>query len=155
MKKEKAQLLQRQQSMKSTRKKKRVGKILHLKGLKRKIPNKWRVNWPAHISFIRHAFKIQLRLQRFGEGGKRKPLLLLFAFLIWLDGFVLKIWLDVSDFTAWIWKEKNWKWMMLSSRTFQRKSCQNVLESQFRETFGGQLLLDKLFLLHDAHTTIF
>ena len=60
MKKEKAQLLQRQQSMKSTRKKKRVGKILHLKGLKRKIPNKWRVNWPAHISFIRHAFKIQL-----------------------------------------------------------------------------------------------
>ena len=65
--------------------KKRVGKILHLKGLKRKIPNKWRVNWPAHISFIRHAFKIQLRLQRFGEeeeGGKRKPLLLLFAFLI-------------------------------------------------------------------------
>ena len=45
--------------------------------------------------------------------------------------------------------------MMLSSRTFQRKSCQNVLESQFRETFGGQLLLDKLFLLHDAHTTIF
>ena len=103
-------------------------KILHLKGLKRKIPNKWRVNWPAHISFIRHAFKIQQRvyfrgLEESRGIGKRKPLL--FAFLIWLDGFAVNIQLDVSA------ERKNWKWMRCSLQEFT-KSCQNVLESQFK-----------------------
>ena len=56
-------------TMKSTRE--GMKKILHLKGLKRKIPNKWRVNWPAHISFIRHAFKIQQREFTSGDSKKK------------------------------------------------------------------------------------
>ena len=80
--------------MKSTRE--GMKKILHLKGLKRKIPNKWRVNWPAHISFIRHAFKIQQREFTSGDLKKKALASLLFAFLIWLDGFAVNIQLDVE-----------------------------------------------------------
>ena len=63
--------------MKSTRE--GMKKILHLKGLKRKIPNKWRVNWPAHISFIRHAFKIQQREFTSGD-SKKKALVFVVCF---------------------------------------------------------------------------
>ena len=91
-------------------------KILHLKGLKRKIPNKWRVNWPAHISFIRHAFKIQQRVYFRGleEQGNRKKK----AFVVC---FFNMTWWICCEHSTWrfSWKKKLKMDEMLTSRVYK------------------------------------